>query len=236
MPLTIAEPDVADLQDAASRGAGAPNAETQADEVPGAAIEEDTADQELSSSEDNDGGVLGDGMVPVEEEILPADLEDEYAWLFGEFASDDEQERVATAVPDTELMQDAEDVGVAVAVAAAEDEIAEPLPKRRRLREKQKPWGPWLTRPTLGRPAAAKVGEQPKPKPKPWTRHCQHCPGKDGSPCIFSTTQSRAASSHYTSTRPERLSVLQRRASAAAPGPPTRSADHQDIGSHPQAE
>ena len=56
-----------------------------------------------------------------------------------------------TAVPDTELMQDAEDVGVAVAVAVAEDEdCGASMPKRRRLRKKQKAWGPWLTRPMRG--------------------------------------------------------------------------------------
>ena len=189
VPLTIAEADIADLQDA-RRAEDHPDAEAQADEVPDAAAGEEAATEEVSSSEDDGRVVVGDIVVPVEEDVLPAELEDDYAWLFGGFASEDEQERVATAVADTELMQDAEDVGfaAAAAVAAEEDEIAEPMPKRRRLRQKQKPWGPWLTRPVQARPAV-EAERTAKPKPKAWTRRCEQCPGKDGSPCIFSTTR-----------------------------------------------
>ena len=141
----------------------------------------------MSSSEDDDAGLPGDIAVPVEEEILPADLEDDYASLFGAFASDDERERVATAVTDAELMEEANDVGTAVAVAAADEAAVEPVPKRRRLRHKQPPTGAWLERGTL----SAAVIERPQQRTR--GRHSELCPGDGRSPCTFSTSTEGSA-------------------------------------------
>ena len=209
VPLTVAEGDDAtDVRDG-SRAEEHLNAEAKADGVPEAAAEEEAGDKELSSSEDDDAGVLGDVVVPRMEDVLPADLEDDYAWLFAG------QERGATAVGDTELMQDAEDVGVAVAVAAAQDRVAtavaeedlvedaedvgiaiaveaaieehaEPVPKRRRLRRKQAPTGAWLlqvapVQPAQRRPAGAR---------HPWPK--EQCAGSSGAACIFSTSTAGA--------------------------------------------
>ena len=190
VPLTIAEADFADLQDA-NRAEEHSEAESQTDGLHGAAAEGEASGVEASSSQDDDAGVLGEVVAPVEEEILPGDLEDDYAWLFGGFASDDEQERVATAVAEAELMQEADDVGVAVAVAAAaEDEeagTADPAPKRRRLRHKQPPTGAWLKRDAL---PAAVVERRPQ---KTRGRHSELCPGDGRSPCTFSTSSEGSA-------------------------------------------
>ena len=164
--------------------------EEAADDDASAAADEGDAARRCSSTDEDEE--VAAAVAVATANVLPVELEDDYASLFGDFRSDGEEQsqadRISTAVTSAELMQGTSEVGMATA-EAVEAVDAEPpeeqAPKRRRLRRKQPPSGAWLIRAAAGmeevqkRPAAA-------PKAKARRRHCEECPGKAGRPCRFS--------------------------------------------------
>ena len=221
-PLEVAEADVVEWREV-HHTSDRPESKPEENVDDGASAAVDEADAAACSSTDEDQEVAAAvaAVSTTEHHVLPLDLEDDYASLFGDFRSDESEqspaERVAAAVTPAELMESTSEVSIAVAEA---EEAADVVPKRRRLRHKQPATGPWAAAASpadvvesTATPAKRRrlCGKQPPTRAclamqmpsaergggrkGDWVRRCQQCPGKDPSnPCVFSTVRAGEAS------------------------------------------